>query len=126
MSEDDRTITDDGSLVDYRGQSDRRYHTSNRTVHVYDKSFRPSGRQRTYRALYDYDPYKSSGSEHPERELHLKEGDYITVYGEMDVAGYLEAEVDGRSYKLEAFKQDISLTWSCHLLTFVTAYFLKS
>ncbi|XP_065071274.1 uncharacterized protein LOC135695965 isoform X3 [Rhopilema esculentum] len=97
LSEDDRTITDDGSLADYRGQSDRRYLTSNRTVHVYDKSIRPSGRRRTYKALYDYDPYKSSGSEHPERELHLKEGDYITVYGEMDVAGYLEAEVDGET-----------------------------
>ena len=45
--------------------------------------------------LFDYDPYRSSTSDHPERELKLREGDYVTVYGEMDVDGYLEAEVDG-------------------------------
>lgn len=45
--------------------------------------------------LFDYDPYRSSTSDHPERELKLREGDYITVFGEMDVDGYLEAEVDG-------------------------------
>ena len=52
-------------------------------------------RRRIYRALTDYDPYKSSASHHPERELRLKEGDYVTVYGEMDIDGYLEAEIDG-------------------------------
>ena len=49
-----------------------------------------------YVALFDYDPYKSSTSNHPDRELRLREGDYITVYGDMDVEGYLEAEVDGK------------------------------
>ena len=85
-------------MLDNRSHADRRSHTTNRTVHVYDHRSRPSGRTKTFRALYDYDPYKSSSSVHPERELRLKEGDYVTVYGEMDIDGYLEAEVDGRYF----------------------------
>ena len=84
-------MIDDGS-IDYR--NDRRL--QNRTVRVYDRKNRPTGRRRMYRALYDYDPVKSSASHHPERELALKEGDYVTVYGEMDIDGYLEAEIDGK------------------------------
>lgn len=96
LSEDDPSIFDDGSLIlEYRNRGDRRMHTNARTVNVYDRRVKPSGRRRVYRALYDYDPYKSSASQHPERELHLKEGDYVTVYGEMDIDGYLEAEIDG-------------------------------
>ena len=51
--------------------------------------------RRKYVALFDYDPRKSSHSRHPERELRVREGDYVTVYGEVDVNGYLEAEIDG-------------------------------
>ena len=47
-------------------------------------------------ALFDYDPVKSSTSDYPERELRLREGDYITVFGEMDSDGYLEAEINGK------------------------------
>lgn len=45
--------------------------------------------------MSDYDPYKSSTSSHPERELRMREGDYVTVYGEMDIDGYMEGEIDG-------------------------------
>ena len=48
-----------------------------------------------YVALFDYDPYKSSTSDAPEKELHLREGDYITVFGEMDSDGLYEAEING-------------------------------
>ena len=48
-----------------------------------------------YVALFDYDPYKSSTSDAPEKELHLREGDYITVFGEMDSDGFYEAEING-------------------------------
>ena len=51
---------------------------------------------RKYVALFDYDPYKSSTARHPERELCLKEGDSVTVFGKMDMDGYLEAEVGGK------------------------------
>lgn len=101
-SEDDPSIIDEGSIiVDYRNQEDRRRQGMNRTVAVYDRRVRPSDRQRVYRALYDYDPYKSSASHHPEKELRLKEGDYVTVYGEMDIDGYLEAEIDGEKRRLQ-------------------------
>ena len=46
-------------------------------------------------ALFDYDPHKSPASEHPELELKLKEGDFLTVFGDMDINGYFEADVNG-------------------------------
>ena len=46
-------------------------------------------------ALFDYDPHKSPACEHPELELKLKEGDLLTVYGDMDINGYYEADVNG-------------------------------
>ena len=46
-------------------------------------------------ALFDYDPDKSPASEHPELELKLKEGDLLTVFGDMDINGYFEADVNG-------------------------------
>lgn len=46
-------------------------------------------------ALFDYDPYKSPACEHPELELKLKEGDFLTVFGDMDINGYFEADVNG-------------------------------
>jgi len=95
ISEDDPSVIDEGS-IDYR-HNDRRLHTTNRTIRVYDRRAQPMKRRRIYRALTDYDPYKSSASHHPERELRLKEGDYVTVYGEMDIDGYLEAEIDGEA-----------------------------
>ena len=52
---------------------------------------------RHYVALFEYDPYKSSTSCYPEKELQLKEGDYVTVYGEMDMDGFWLAEVNGMS-----------------------------
>ena len=45
--------------------------------------------------LFDYDPQKSPSSEHPELELKLKEGDFITVFGDMDANGYFEADLNG-------------------------------
>lgn len=45
--------------------------------------------------LFDYDPNKSPASEHPELELKLKEGDLLTVFGDMDLNGYFEAELNG-------------------------------
>ena len=46
-------------------------------------------------ALFDYDPHKSPACEHPELELKLKEGDFLTVFGDMDINGYFEADVNG-------------------------------
>lgn len=46
-------------------------------------------------ALFDYDPHKSPASEHPELELKLKEGDLLMVFGDMDINGYFEAELNG-------------------------------
>ena len=46
-------------------------------------------------ALFDYDPHKSSASENPELELKLKEGDLLTVFGDMDINGYFEADLNG-------------------------------
>lgn len=46
-------------------------------------------------ALFDYDPYKSPACEHPELELKLKEGDFLTVFGDMDINSYFEADVNG-------------------------------
>lgn len=45
--------------------------------------------------LFDYDPQKSPASEHPELELKLKEGDFLTVFGDMDTEGYFEADLNG-------------------------------
>lgn len=45
--------------------------------------------------MFDYDPHKSPACEHPELELKLKEGDFLTVYGDMDINGYFEADVNG-------------------------------
>ena len=45
--------------------------------------------------LIDYDPHKSPACEHPELELKLKEGDFLTVFGDMDINGYFEADVNG-------------------------------
>ena len=45
--------------------------------------------------LLDYDPHKSPACEHPELELKLKEGDFLTVFGDMDINGYFEADVHG-------------------------------
>lgn len=45
--------------------------------------------------LFDYDPYKSNTSGHPELELTLKKGDHLTIFGEMDLNGYFEAELNG-------------------------------
>lgn len=45
--------------------------------------------------LFDYDPQKSPASEHPELELKLKEGDFLTVFGDMDTGGYFEADLNG-------------------------------
>eukprot|EP00794_Sanderia_malayensis_P005320 gene5320-5989_t len=103
LSEDDRSISEDGSiLVDRRDLIDATTRAqNNRSVRVFEQQPRTrstsSSRSKSYKAVFDYDPYKSSSSIHPERELKLKEGDYITVYGEMDVDGYLEAEVDGQT-----------------------------
>ncbi|KAL9958390.1 hypothetical protein ACROYT_G035396 [Oculina patagonica] len=44
---------------------------------------------------FDYDPYKSPACEHPELELKLKEGNFLTVFGDMDINGYFEADVNG-------------------------------
>ena len=46
-------------------------------------------------ALFDYNPYNSPSSEHPELEVNLREGDYLTVFGDMDINGYFEADVNG-------------------------------
>ena len=46
-------------------------------------------------ALFDFDPRKSTASEHPELELKLKEGDQLTVFGDMDINGYFEADLNG-------------------------------
>lgn len=46
-------------------------------------------------ALFDYDPHKSPACEHPQLELKLKEGDFLTVFGDMDINGYFEADMNG-------------------------------
>ena len=46
-------------------------------------------------ALFDYDPHKSPACEHPDLELKIKEGDFLTVFGDMDINGYFEADVNG-------------------------------
>lgn len=46
-------------------------------------------------ALFDYDPGKSCTSGHPELELKLREGDYLTVFGDMDINGCYEADLNG-------------------------------
>ena len=65
----------------------------------YHQAFAPSppGTKKAKRfvALFDYDPDKSPASEHPEIELKLKEGDFLTVFGDMDSNGYFEADVNG-------------------------------
>ena len=65
----------------------------------YHQAFVPSppGTKKAKRfvALFDYDPDKSPASEHPELELKLKEGDFLTVFGDMDSNGYFEADVNG-------------------------------
>ena len=65
----------------------------------YHQAFAPSppGTKKAKRfvALFDYDPDKSPASEHPELELKLKEGDFLTVFGDMDSNGYFEADVNG-------------------------------
>ena len=48
-----------------------------------------------YVALFDYDPYKSNTSGHPELELKLRKGDQLSIFGEMDLNGYFEAELNG-------------------------------
>ncbi|XP_022782887.1 uncharacterized protein LOC111323722 isoform X10 [Stylophora pistillata] len=57
----------------------------------------PPGAKKAKRfiALCDYDPRNSPSSEHPELELILKEGDLLTVFGDMDINGYFEADVNG-------------------------------
>lgn len=65
----------------------------------YHQAFAPSppGTKKAKRfvALFDYDPDKSPASKHPELELKLKEGDFLTVFGDMDSNGYFEADVNG-------------------------------
>lgn len=65
----------------------------------YHQAFAPSppGTKKAKRfvALFDYDPDKSPASEHPEIELKLTEGDFLTVFGDMDSNGYFEADVNG-------------------------------
>ena len=65
----------------------------------YHQAFAPSppGTKKAKRfvALFDYDPDKSPAFEHPELELKLKEGDFLTVFGDMDSNGYFEADVNG-------------------------------
>lgn len=65
----------------------------------YHQAFAPSppGTKKAKRfvALFDYDPDKSPASEHPELELTLKEGDFLTVFGDMDSNGYFQADVNG-------------------------------
>lgn len=46
-------------------------------------------------AIFDYDPHKASVSGCPESELTLKEGDQLTVHGDMDSNGCYEAELNG-------------------------------
>lgn len=63
------------------------------------KTFEPSlpGTKKAKRfvALFDYDPHKSPACEHPQLELKLKEGDFLTVFGDMDINGYFEADMNG-------------------------------
>lgn len=54
-----------------------------------------SKKARRFIALFDYDPHSSPSSEHPDLELKLKEGDLLTVFGDMDINGYLEADLNG-------------------------------
>ena len=58
-------------------------------------SSRGSHAHKPYVALFDYDPYKSNTSGHPELELTLRKGDHVTIFGEMDISGYFEAELNG-------------------------------
>ncbi|KAL9958371.1 hypothetical protein ACROYT_G035377 [Oculina patagonica] len=62
------------------------------------ESFEPSPpgqKAKRFVALFDYDPYKSPACEHPELELKLKEGNFLTVFGDMDINGCFEADVNG-------------------------------
>ena len=46
-------------------------------------------------ALYDYNPYQSCTTGHPERELAFKKGDILTIISDMDPSGYYKAEMNG-------------------------------
>ncbi|XP_064383629.1 early endosome antigen 1-like isoform X3 [Halichondria panicea] len=51
---------------------------------------------RTFIALYDYDPVKSSPCDHPEFELALCEGDLLMVYGQEMEDGFMVGELNGQ------------------------------
>ena len=42
-----------------------------------------------FQALYDYDPAEYSPNTEPSEELHLNEGDYVLVHGNMDEVGVI-------------------------------------
>ncbi|KXJ18918.1 RIMS-binding protein 2 [Exaiptasia diaphana] len=46
-------------------------------------------------ALFDYNPQAASVSGQPDKELTLKEGDQLTLLGDMDINGCYEAELNG-------------------------------
>ena len=52
-------------------------------------------RERTFIALYDYDPYTMGTTDRPDLQLSLKKGDHVIVLGDEDVEGYFTAVVHG-------------------------------
>ena len=57
---------------------------SNFKFRTFEPSTPATKKAKRFVALFDYDPYKSPACEHPELELKLKEGDFLTVFGGMD------------------------------------------
>lgn len=53
-------------------------------------------RERTFVALYDYDPYTIGTTDRPDLQLSLKKGDILTVLGDVDVEGYFTAIANGK------------------------------
>lgn len=83
-------------------------------------------RERTFIALYDYDPYTMGTTDRPDLQLSLKKGDHVIVLGDEDVEGYFTAVVNGNCYlrfqliEKNSFeillKAAIVLLHSCHYI----------
>ncbi|KAK2572312.1 RIMS-binding protein 2 [Acropora cervicornis] len=73
----------------------RTYGYSPENFEEFSPSLPGTKKAKRFVVLFDYDPQKSPASEHPELELKLKEGDFLTVFGDMDTEGYFEADLNG-------------------------------
>ena len=66
-------------------------------------------RERTFVALYDYDPFTMGTTDRPDLQLSLKKGDTVIVLGDEDVEGYFTAVVNGKEWS----------SYNTHLLNWI-------